>query len=898
MHQNTIKVSKFLAAATIVYTFCPFAEVHGQTVSDRALSEVTTQSVGDCTTMTVRFHGRVQLLSFFPQTSGRELNIRLRPLDAFSSGGRESLRSPASVPALRSIEFEGDNASGPTLSLFFKRDVRFDVSAGIDPDTIIISVSETSSDVLCKPVAANGEAPVPVQEPEPIAAAATAPATPIAPAVSAPAAGQIAAVPAGLYVVNIVSQPSRIGELPAEKTARIAGRVLYETSFERDGLTWYRLRAGFFESRQAAEDAQKELRADFPEAYATKITSQEREQGVATRRLAAGDVSVSAAVATPTSAISDTDREAAKNTLADAETAIKAGDNDRAVQLLTKGIAYPENEMTPRMLELLGLTRERKTQKAQARAEYEEYLRRYPSGEGADRVRQRLSSLDAPAGDAAGTELRAPGDFGRAKTSAWHWGARGSFSQFYFRDQSKSKFITAPVNPNDPNIDPVIENAVNVNQLLTTADFTLSGGNDRTEYQMRAAGSFTKSFRAKTQLVDPLTGAISFRSGNVKTLSALYFDVHDNEMKLSARMGRQTKNGAGVFGRFDGGLIGLQVKPKIKLNFVGGTPVLRSRDLYVRSDRYFYGASVDFGAKRDAVQSTLYWYDQRSPGLINRQAVGAEVRYLKDRFNTYGLVDYDVHFNRVNLALLSLNYSLKDNSNISVTADYRQSPLMNSWNILSGLSPQVIPGRTLPVEDLQELQGQFSDDQIYRLAKDNTLSTKSLTVSYSRPLTTKLQANVDFALNKTGGSPGSAKLFPGSIFLLPTLATGTEYYYGAQLVGSGMVFKNDIYILSGRYADTPRGRSYTADINARIPVTSKFRVSPRARYGYRSDKFQVGSYLQLQPSIRLNYYPMKRSEIEVEIGANFSTQKAIRNGVPEKTKERGLLFSAGYRIDF
>ena len=131
--------------------------------------------------------------------------------------------------------------------------------------------------------------------------------------------------------------------------------------------------------------------------------------------------------------------------LADAEMAIKAGENHHAIQLLTKGISFPENDLTPRMQELLGLTRERKSQQAQARAEYEEYLRRYPTGEGADRVRQRLASLDTPAADATGTTLRTPNDEGRAKASAWHWGARGSFSQFYFRDQSKSRFVTARI---------------------------------------------------------------------------------------------------------------------------------------------------------------------------------------------------------------------------------------------------------------------------------------------------------------------------------------------------------------------------------------------------------------------------------------------------------------------
>ncbi len=75
------------------------------------------------------------------------------------------------------------------------------------------------------------------------------------------------------------------------------------------------------------------------------------------------------------------------------------------------------------------------------------------------------------------------------------------------------------------------------------------------------------------------------------------------------------------------------------------------------------------------------------------------------------------------------------------------------------------------------------------------------------------------------GSPGSTSACPGSTFLAATLSTGTEYYYGAQLVGSGMIFSNDVYILGVRYADTPR-----------------------ARYGYRQDKLITGSIPLSHPS--------------------------------------------------
>jgi len=47
------------------------------------------------------------------------------------------------------------------------------------------------------------------------------------------------------------------------------------------------------------------------------------------------------------------------------------------------------------MQELLGLARERSGQLAHAKAEYEEYLRRYPSGEAAERITRRLATLRA-----------------------------------------------------------------------------------------------------------------------------------------------------------------------------------------------------------------------------------------------------------------------------------------------------------------------------------------------------------------------------------------------------------------------------------------------------------------------------------------------------------------------
>lgn len=862
-----------LAGAGITAALCSSNSAYAQPVSDRVLSDVSATSVGSCAVMTINFNINIQILSFFPQTGGRELHVRVKPLEGRPLS-RESLRAPTDVSALRSIEYEGDNASGPVLSLFFNRDVKFDVAAGESPQTVIISITEPGSTTACRAVE-TGRARTP-----------TVLSTSQEAAVK-PTGAALSSVPSGLYVVNVLSQPGDIGDLPAAKRNELVDYLVYETRFERDGQNWHRLRAGFFETRAAAEAARARLAKSFPDAWVVSVAAQEREQGVASRLDLGGVARASSTTVANTSPASPADIAKALKTEADAEAALKAGENDRAIQLLTQALTFPENDRTPRALELLGLTRERKGQLAHARAEYEDYLQRYPSGEGADRVRQRLSALNVP-GTAAPEQLRAAsGSKGQVATASnWRWGLRGSFSQFYLRDQSTTTVDAARVDPNA--IDPVTglpvragtppQTLTNLNQLQSNADISVSGGNDQMQVLLRAAGAYSADFRP--------TGR------DVKALTALYLDFTDNKTNAAIRIGRQTRNNSGILGRFDGALLGWQANRKLRFNVAGGFPVLSSRQLYIGSDRAFYGLSADIGSKRDALQTTIYWFDQRSHGLVDRQAIGTELRYIKGSFNAYAIVDYDVKFNKLNLGLLTFNYTMKDQSSLSLTADYRQSPLLTTANSLQG---QTFPGGLLPILNLGDLKPFFTDQQIYQIAQDNTLVAKSLTVSYSRPLTKKLQTNVDFTLTNTGGTQGTFLVTPGSLPVDPQPATGREYYYGAQVIGNGMIFSNDIYILSGRYADTQRSRTYTADINARIPLTSKLRVSPRARYGIRNDKFSDSTFQQFQPTLRINYYPIRQAEIELELGGNFSRQQSTLQGTSSET---GIFISAGYRLDF
>ena len=64
-----------------------------------------------------------------------------------------------------------------------------------------------------------------------------------------------------------------------------------------------------------------------------------------------------------------------------------------AIRIYTKVSQSAENRYSQDALEFLGLARERKAQLAQAKLVYRDYLERYPDGEGAERVRQRLLAL-------------------------------------------------------------------------------------------------------------------------------------------------------------------------------------------------------------------------------------------------------------------------------------------------------------------------------------------------------------------------------------------------------------------------------------------------------------------------------------------------------------------------
>ena len=86
--------------------------------------------------------------------------------------------------------------------------------------------------------------------------------------------------------------------------------------------------------------------------------------------------------------------------LGQARAALDAGRVDEAIERLNALLDLPPNAASREAQELIGLARDKRGEREKARAEYQLFLKLYPSGADAERVRKRLAALAPGAGAA------------------------------------------------------------------------------------------------------------------------------------------------------------------------------------------------------------------------------------------------------------------------------------------------------------------------------------------------------------------------------------------------------------------------------------------------------------------------------------------------------------------
>ena len=577
--------------------------------------------------------------------------------------------------------------------------------------------------------------------------------------------------------------------------------------------------------------------------------------------------------------------------LVEAREALQKADNNRAVALLIRAGEATDQRYAKETTELLGVAYENKSQYAEARSAYQRYLEAYPKGSDADRVRARLAGLDVaekdqlaktgfvpiaalppPIGDGvrekqliedgARRSVAVGGTIEEEKDpAAWTVTHNGSAGLYYNRNQGGRDFFVPPrlqLGWDKENIYQLYQNSV-------LGSFDYEGRFDNSEFTGRVHVSSAQENR--------------YISGqNDETLvSALYFDGKHKASGVSSRIGRQSRFTGGVLGRFDGALASYQASDDIKLNAVGGAPVERSRDEPFISNSYFYGASVDFDHVTKAIDTTLFFVEQSTEGVIDRQGIGSEFRFVDDRMAAFGTLDYDIHYMELNNVILTATYVFPDFSTAGINFDYRRAPLIFTTNALQGQS----------AASLAELLKIYTLDEIERFSLDRTAESFSAGANYSYPITEHLQFSGDATVTYMSGSVGS-----GGVPETPS--TGTEFYGFAQLTATGILAVGDVYSGGVRFADTQSAYRYAVEGSARYPITKDWHIGPMLRLGYAEDKFDGRGEYEVLPSLRSSYYITDDIVVDFEVGRKW-IERETEHGIASETE---LTVLSGVRYDF
>jgi hypothetical protein len=527
----------------------------------------------------------------------------------------------------------------------------------------------------------------------------------------------------------------------------------------------------------------------------------------------------------------------------EAKAAFDAADNPAAVRLLTRLVEYPEHPRRAEAQELLGLARERSGQLAHAKAEYEEYLRRYPEGPAAGRVSQRLAALTT-------LDSRPRVAAVAQREGGMSWTSFGGWSQEYRYDSTSLETLDTTTD------------FTSQSMVITDGDFSLRGRGERFDLQTRISAGY---------LYDLLPDG----AGSQTRVSVAYADLNDRQWRLNARLGRQSRHNGGVLGTFDGLYFGWRATPSVRLNLMAGSPLETTTDAF-DSGRRFVSLSANLSGWLEGLEISPFLIDQTYDGVEDRRAAGAELRWFRPGRTLVGLLDYDIDYSALNMAMLLGTFDLPAGWTITGTLDHRNSPFLTTRNAMAGQA----------VQTLGELVAQIGEPAVRALAEDRTAEVDTVSIGVSRPIGTRFQWIADVGATRMSEMPAS-----GGVEAIP--GTGTELSIGSQLIANSLFRSGDVSILGLRVSDGDVARTSSLSLSSRFPMWGRLRAGPRLRFDYREFGADGTTQWLASPALRIDWHS-DRTTIEFEAGGEWmSRELAI-----DRENSNRYWFSLGYRVGF
>ncbi|TNF35659.1 MAG: tetratricopeptide repeat protein [Gammaproteobacteria bacterium] len=640
------------------------------------------------------------------------------------------------------------------------------------------------------------------------------------------------------FVINLASSKTPLQVTTIRDPALARVYISYAVKLNVRSNYPYRLRMGFFTSESEVDDVLSKIKQQYPDAWKDKARPEESEMIAAWNEKNASDATV---VSRSRTSLSE---EQLTKLMEDGRVAMVAKQYNKAIRIYTKVIESSDNGFAQEAQEYLGVARERNGQLAHAKAEYQKYLKKYPQGEDAERVQQRLTALITVYEEPKSRML-----ISERKEKPPHWEFFGTVLQFYDRD-------VVDVN----NMGEIVANST-----LTT-NFNHNGRLHNSEYQMRTnlAANHAYDFEASETSDERIT--------------SMYLDLITPQRELEARMGRQKGRSMGVVGRFDGFDLGYHVNPQHKVRLITGFPYEQNNTVEDSTDKHFYSLGYEWIGFKPHWDANVFLFEQQADGLVDRKEVGGEVRYRTPDESFFSLFDYSTEFSAINYLMMVYNRRFEDRSALDVIADYRKSPFLTTSSALQG---------QVGSSTLADLMDTLTEDEIAQLAVDRTATYKSLTVLHTRPLNDKLEFNADIAISNLSDTTAS-----GGVEAIE--GTGNEYTISAGLIANNLLSENDINIVNLRYSQLFNSDVLVLNVSARYRLQSAWRINPRLRIENR--EYDDGrSVDKLKPSVKLNYRRNRSWEYEMELSLE-DKDTTLSTGAQEN--ESSYFIHLGYIYSF
>ena len=652
----------------------------------------------------------------------------------------------------------------------------------------------------------------------------------------------------------------------------------------RDGRTEYDILLGYFGTAETAERVHQRLRQRFPRAEIIDLGELPREPdrtavSPAAPKPAPAPVAVTPptppvappapvaaippvvaapvpatpptppAITAPSPPPASTEEVEARaaELLSGANIAINTGNYAEATEKLNQLLMLPPNRQSQEAQELIGLARERSSETAKARAEYELYLRLFPDGDGAVRVRKRLLALGADAPPAPRPD--------RAPVRA----VSGSLSQYYYG--GRTKIDTAFNTPTTP--DRSTFAATDQSLLVTNLDLTLRNRSESADTRLVFRDTYSKSFLDTTS--------------SYNRLNAAYYEYRGLQNSFTTRIGRQTGLSGGLPNRFDGAIAGLGIARKWRVNAAAGVPVEYPS---IDSRRRFWATNLEYENLGDALSGNFFYVDQTVDGVLDRRAVGNETRYVRGGTSLFSLLDYDTSYQEWNITMLQGTWQTEGRTTLNLLYDRRKAPLLTTTNAIFGQ----------PTTSISTLLQTLTLEQVRQQALDVTAMVTQALIGFTTPVSQKWQVGADARLTNVGALP---EVVINGIVVPAQPATGDIYSYTAQAIGSNLYSSRDTNVFSATYLDGPTQQGYQLAFNNLSLIAERWTVEPALRYYTQKDNQQV-ELTRWTPGLRITY--RVRDSVTLETEFNWEQSRTVSPTAQEDTR-RGFYY-VGYRWNF